>query len=125
VAQGRPGAGILRGFISTAQNDTKPGERAPLVTLSNRNVPAKGPGFGWVPPAHRRPLTLMAAYRGLHTRGLRVLELFQLFGHLGDGLEEVGDQAVVGDGENRRLFVLVDRDDDLGILHPGQMLDRA
>ena len=59
------------------------------------------------------------------TAGLGVLELLQFLGHLGDGLEEVGDQAVVGDGENRRLLVLVDRDDDLGILHPGQMLDRA
>ena len=41
------------------------------------------------------------------------------------GLEEVGDEAVVGDLEDRRLLVLVDRDDDLGVLHAGQVLDRA
>ena len=38
---------------------------------------------------------------------------------------EVGDEAVVGDLEDRRLLVLVDGDDDLRVLHPGQMLDRA
>ena len=37
--------------------------------------------------------------------------------------EEIADEAVVGDLEDRRLFVLVDRDDDLGILHAGQMLN--
>ena len=31
----------------------------------------------------------------------------------GDGDEEVLDEAVVGDAEDRRLLVLVDRDDDL------------
>src|SRR5208337_5544130 len=41
------------------------------------------------------------------------------------GLVEVGDEAVVGDLEDRGLFVLVDRDDDLRILHAGEVLDRA
>ena len=38
--------------------------------------------------------------------------------------EEVADQAVVGDLEDRRLLVLVDRHDHLRVLHAGQMLDR-
>jgi len=40
-----------------------------------------------------------------------MLDLFDFFGHLGDCFEQVGDQAVVGDGENRRFFILVDCDD--------------
>jgi len=60
-AQRRPGDGILRGFIPIAQND-RPGACAPLVTLSDRNVPAKGPGFGWVPPARRRPLHVITVF---------------------------------------------------------------
>jgi hypothetical protein len=44
------------------------------------------------------------------------------FGH--DG-EEIADEAVIGDLEDRRLLVLVDGDDDLRILHAGEMLDRA
>src|SRR5690606_4963063 len=39
--------------------------------------------------------------------------------------EEVADEAVIGDLEDRGFLVLVDGDDDLGILHAGQMLDRA
>src|SRR3954468_7337153 len=40
-------------------------------------------------------------------------------------LIKVGDQPVVGDLENRRLLVLVDRHDHLGVLHAGEMLNRA
>jgi hypothetical protein len=43
----------------------------------------------------------------------------------GTGDEQILDEPVVGDAEDRRLLVLVDRDDDLGVLHPGQVLDRA
>jgi hypothetical protein len=43
----------------------------------------------------------------------------------GNQLEQVADQAQVGDLEDRRVLVLVDRDDDLGVLHAGEMLDRA
>src|SRR5450631_3665596 len=44
---------------------------------------------------------------------------------LGNGGEQILDETVVGDAEDRRLFVLVDRDDDLGVLHAREMLDRA
>ncbi len=40
-------------------------------------------------------------------------------------MKQIADQAVVGDLEDRRFLVLVDGDDDLGVLHAGQMLDGA
>src|SRR5690242_4862703 len=40
-------------------------------------------------------------------------------------LEQVADQAIVGDREDRRVGILVDGDDDLRILHAGEVLDRA
>src|SRR5690606_8585731 len=51
--------------------------------------------------------------------------LAQLGGELRDDLEQITDQTVVGDLEDRRLLVLVDRDDDLAVLHPGEVLDGA
>src|SRR6476619_5442544 len=44
---------------------------------------------------------------------------------LGDGGEQILLEAVVGDAEDRRLGILVDRDDDLRVLHAGEVLDRA
>src|SRR6476620_11580838 len=38
---------------------------------------------------------------------------------------EVRHQAVIGDLEDRRLLVLVDSNNHLGIFHPGEMLDGA
>ena len=43
----------------------------------------------------------------------------------GTAVNRSGLEAVVGDAEDRRLRVLVDRDDDLRVLHAGQVLDRA
>ena len=44
---------------------------------------------------------------------------------LGHGREQVGHQPVVGDLKIGASGVLVDRDDHLGVLHAGQVLDRA
>src|SRR5450631_564686 len=52
-------------------------------------------------------------------------ELAERFGQFGNRLVEIRDQTVIGNLENRRILVLVDRDDHLGILHAGEMLDRA
>src|SRR5215471_88774 len=52
-------------------------------------------------------------------------ELAKLRGQFGNGLVEIRDQAVIGDLEDRGVLVLVDRHDDLGVLHAGEMLDRA
>src|SRR5579859_3845595 len=49
----------------------------------------------------------------------------QLVGQFRQGLEQIGHQTVIGDLEDRRLFVLVDGDDHLAVLHAGQMLDGA
>ena len=54
-----------------------------------------------------------------------LVRLLELLGQLRDDLEQVADQADVGDLEDRRVLVLVDRDDDLRILHAGEVLDRA
>src|SRR5690606_13762303 len=39
--------------------------------------------------------------------------------------KQVSNQTVVRDLEDRRFLVLVDRNNDFGVLHTGQMLDRA
>ena len=49
----------------------------------------------------------------------------QLLRQLRHDLEQVAHEAVVGDLEDRRLGVLVDRDDHLAVLHAGEVLDRA
>src|SRR6202049_4761210 len=46
-------------------------------------------------------------------------------GQLRGDLEKVTDDAQVGDLEDRRLFVLVHRDDRLRRLHAGAVLDRS
>ena len=46
-------------------------------------------------------------------------------GQLRHDLEEVGDETVVGNLENRRFRSFADRHDHLRILHAGQMLDGA
>src|SRR6185437_3588 len=38
---------------------------------------------------------------------------------------EVRHQAVIGDLEDRRLLVLIDSNNHLGVFHPGQMLNRS
>ena len=49
----------------------------------------------------------------------------QLLAELGDGLEEIGHQAVVGDLEDGGLGILVDRHDHPGPLHSGDVLHRT
>src|SRR4051812_30233713 len=53
------------------------------------------------------------------------LNLVQFGRQFGQRGVEIRDQSVIGDLEDRRLFVLVDRDDHLRVLHAGEMLDRA
>src|SRR3954470_24721544 len=52
-------------------------------------------------------------------------ELAEPLGQFRNRLIEIRDQAVIGDLEDRRVLILIDRDDHLGILHAGEMLDRA
>src|SRR5690606_31032982 len=53
------------------------------------------------------------------------LELLEPLAELGEHLEEVGDQPVVGHLEDGRLGVLVDGHDGLASLHAGEVLDGA
>src|SRR3954469_8581803 len=68
-----------------------------------------------------RPIRLApretAAYAGSALAGLDRL------GQLRSDLEQVTDDAEIGDLEDRRLFVLVHRDDRLRRLHTGAVLD--
>src|SRR6476646_5154821 len=57
--------------------------------------------------------------------GSLVQEVLELLGQEGGDLEEVADDAVVGDLEDRGLRVLVDGADHLRGAHAGQVLDRA
>src|SRR5262249_6642780 len=52
-------------------------------------------------------------------------QLLELVGERGHHLEEIRHDAVVGDLEDRRLRVLVDRDDDFRRPHAGEVLNRA
>src|SRR5277367_6159819 len=52
-------------------------------------------------------------------------ELAERFGQLRNRLIQIRDQAVIGNLEDRRILVLVDRHDHLGIFHAGEMLDSA
>src|SRR5579872_1895125 len=79
-------------------------------------------------PAPMTPMTLMS----LVLIGGPLQSSRSMLGALGElgverryDLEEIAHKTVIGDLEDRRVLVLVDRDDDLRILHPGQMLDRA
>src|SRR5699024_7868997 len=58
------------------------------------------------------------------TVGRSALAGVDLFGQLGRDVEQIPDDAEVGDLEDRRLRVLVDSDDRLRGLHPGTVLDR-
>jgi signal transduction histidine kinase/DNA-binding response OmpR family regulator len=66
-----------------------------------------------------RARELLAGRRGT------VSEVAYAVGQLRHDLEQVADQADVGDLEDRRFGVLVDRDDGAGVLDAGEVLDRA
>src|SRR5271168_2833691 len=74
---------------------------------------------------HRRAATSVQSDAGLFAWSDSAPDLRELGGKFGQSRIEIGDQAVIGDLEDRRLLVLVDGDYDLRILHPRQMLDRA
>src|SRR6202011_810638 len=78
-------------------------------TSATLGANAKGPRHAWACGGFR----VRSALTGLDR-----------LGELRRDLEQVADHAVVGDLEDRRLFVLVDRDDRLRRLHAGAVLDR-
>lgn len=56
---------------------------------------------------------------------LRLQRLLELFGQKRHDFEQVADDAIVGNLEDRRFRILVNRDDDTRLAHAGHMLDRA
>src|SRR5215204_3742039 len=66
-------------------------------------------------------LTCAAA---LH-EGRLPLKLFDFFSQFWDRFEEIGDEAVVSDTEDRRFWVLVYCDNHFRVFHASKMLDRA
>src|SRR5438132_12376400 len=72
-------------------------------------------------PAPMMPMLLIMPL--LPASALPSFALGELGVELGHQLEEIADEAVIGDLEDRRLLVLVDGDDDLRVLHPGEVLD--
>src|SRR3954462_1838773 len=77
----------------------------------------------FIHPTRKRPPDALCAGRPRSSRSrLLLAELGLEFRH---HLEQVADQAVIGHLEDRRLLVLVDGDDDLAVLHAGQVLDGA
>src|SRR5215470_16830509 len=55
----------------------------------------------------------------------RAAALAELGGERGNDLEQIADQAVVGDLEDGRFGILVDSNDDFAVLHAGEVLDGA
>src|SRR5207249_2916446 len=73
---------------------------------------ARSPPAGTADRTHARP-------------GSVLLELLDLFDHLRDHLEQVPDDPVRGDLEDRGFGVLVDGHDDPRGRHSGEVLDGA
>ena len=55
----------------------------------------------------------------------RAFALFDLLDQLRHNLENIADNPQIGKLEDRRLRILVDRNDRFRALHAGEMLDRA
>src|SRR5437763_1726052 len=105
--------------------------RSPDTSLSSTSKPASAATWAMPLPIWPAPITpiflmvsAMIVVRLAPVR-LTLAVLAEFGGKLGQRLIEIGDKAIVGDLEDRRLLVLVDRDDHLGILHAGEMLDGA
>src|SRR5262245_12712265 len=58
-------------------------------------------------------------------RTARLLGFLQFFGKRGHDFEDVSDYTVVGNFENRRILILVNRDDGARALHADNVLDGA
>jgi hypothetical protein len=73
----------------------------------------------------RAPIDSELFYHSDSRNDVRITCYLQLTNKLRHDRKQVTHKADIRNLEYRRVFVLVDRDDDLGILHAGQMLNRA
>src|SRR5438132_2012520 len=53
------------------------------------------------------------------------LQLLDLFGKYRQNFKEIADDSVIGNVEDGSFGIFVYGHDDLGVLHPNQMLNRA
>src|ERR1044072_8017632 len=97
--------------------------RSPETSLISTSIPASAATCAMPLPIWPAPITpifwMLAMIRPLFAGLAEFRREFR------QRLIEIGNKAVVGDLEDRLLLVLVDRHDHLGVLHAGQMLDRA
>ena len=73
----------------------------------------------------RAPIDSELFYHSDSRNDVRITSYLQLPDHLRDDIKQVTDKADIRHLEYRCVFVFVDRDDDLGVFHARQMLDRA
>src|ERR1700678_4215927 len=85
---------------------------------SGARCAAHPPNLAYTLIANRSPLLR-------NIRSSLLSELADRLGQFRNRLIQIRHQAIIGDLEDRRVLILVDRDDDLGVLHAGEMLDRA
>ena len=100
----------------------RPRRRALLEQLGpclHESTPGRGPAAR---PADEAAQVLLPVSTLRHAQPLRVLISWV---SCGDDVEEVADDAVVDEVEDGGFGVLVDRDDGLGGLHAGPVLDGA
>src|SRR3546814_20062456 len=77
------------------------------------------------PPRSTRTDTLFPYTTLFRSLPLYCFVYSELLGQLRHDLEEIANQTEVRNLKNRRILILVDGDDGLGVLHAGKMLDRA
>src|SRR5579863_7581102 len=95
-----------------------------LISCSTTSKPASAQTCAMPLPIWPAPTTPMRLSASSAIARPLLLPARELGVELGQDLEQVADEAVIGDLENRRFLVLVDRDDDLRILHAREVLDR-
>src|SRR6185436_972103 len=81
----------------------------------------------WAIPLPMAPAPITPTFSIIRSafRGFPALLFLKRLGEFRDRLEQVGHQSVIRHLEDRRVLVFVDGDDDLAVLHAGQMLNRA
>ena len=118
-----PSRAAVSGFssISCPSRIAAASPAGPAPTIRNRPRCARRPGRSAAAIASaRRPRRREVGGPNAHDRA-RANEL----GQLRDDLVQVADDAEVGELEDRRVRILVDRDDHVRALHPDLVLDRA
>src|SRR3954447_21776601 len=107
--------------------------RGAAMSLITTDMPASAQTWAMPLPIWPAPtipiLRMVSAMMSIRNRSAVVqrsaLDLGQFGLKLGHCLIEVRDQAIIRDLEDRRLFVLIDSNNHLGVFHPGEMLNRT